>query len=255
MDLQELADRYDDELRTDAYTDLDASANGLQVGAGTTSVDHVAFAVDAARTTIDRTVDVGADALVVHHGLSWGGIDRLTDRTYTRLEPLFENDIGLYVSHLPLDGHPTLGNAAALADDLDLVDRHPFGDVGGEPIGLRGRLDDGFDPTALAGHLDRHLPTGDGSVQCFDFGADRIQTLAILTGSGADWLETAIDVGVDAYLTGEGKAHVYHDARDAGINVILAGHYATETGGVRNLKTLAKDWGLETTFIDHPTSL
>lgn len=255
MDVGELARRYDDELRTHAYTDLDASVNGLQVGNKDTVVDHVAFAVDAAGATIDRAIEVGADAMVVHHGLSWDGIDRITDRTYERLQPLLANDVALYVSHLPLDGHPTLGNAAALADLIDLVDREPFGTIGEETIGVRGRLADGYDADALAGHLEQHLSTGDRRVQSFGFGPDRIQTLVILTGSGADWLDEAIDHGVDALVTGEGKGHVYHDARDAGITVLLAGHYATETGGVRNLQTLAEDWGLTTTFIDHPTEL
>lgn len=255
MDVAELAGRYDEELRTQAYTDLDASVNGLQVGRRDATVEHVAFAVDAAGATIERTIAIGADLLVVHHGLSWSGIDRITDRTYDRLKPLLEHDVGLYASHLPLDGHPTVGNAAALADRLGVVDREPFGRVGDETIGLRGRLPDGYGPDALAGHLEEALPTGDRGVQCFAFGPDPLETLAILPGSGADWLDEAIDADVDALLTGEGKGHLYHDARDAGITVLLAGHYATETGGVRNLQTLTEDWGLDTTFIDHPTEL
>jgi len=255
MDVATLADRYDAKLDTAAYADVDASANGLQVGRRDASVDHVAVAVDAATTTIERAVEVGADVLVVHHGLAWDGIDRVTARTYDRLAPLFDHDIALYAAHLPLDGHQTLGNAAAIADHLDLVDRGPFGTVGDQPIGLRGRVPDGVAPDALAGHLEAQLPTGPASVRALSFGVERIQSVAIVTGSGADFFDAAVDADVDAFLTGEGKAHLYHDARDAGMNVILAGHYATETGGVRNLKTLAEDWGLATTYIDHPTGL
>ncbi|MFB6103591.1 MAG: Nif3-like dinuclear metal center hexameric protein [Halobacteriaceae archaeon] len=255
MDVATLTERYDAELDTADYADIDASANGLQVGPGDSTVDHVAVAVDAARTTIEAAVDAGADVLVVHHGLVWDGIDRVTDRTYDRLAPLFEHDIALYVAHLPLDGHQTLGNAAAIADRLELVDRDPFGLVGDQPIGLRGRIPDGISPDALAGHLEADLPTGPASVRALAFGAERIQSVAIVTGSGADFFDAAVDADVDAFLTGEGKAHLYHDARDAGMNVVLAGHYATETGGVRNLQSLAEDWGLTTTYIDQPTGL
>ena len=82
-----------------------------------------------------------------------------------------------------------------------------------------------------------------------------IEDVAIVTGGGADWLEEAIDAGVDAFISGEGKQKVYHQARDAGVNVFLGGHYATETFGVRRLRDLADEWGLETTFVDHPTGL
>jgi dinuclear metal center YbgI/SA1388 family protein len=255
MDLRELARRYDEELRTEAYADIDASANGLQVGAADGSVEHVAVAVDAAQATIEAAVDVGADALVVHHGLSWGGIERITGPTHDRIAALIENDLGLYVSHLPLDGHQELGNAAGLADLLDLVDRTPFGTVGGEPIGLRGRIPDGYDAEALAGRLETDLETGDRTVQTLDHGPERLQELAIVTGAGTDHLEEAVDAGVDALLTGEGKGRAYHAAREAGITVLLAGHYATETFGVRNLATLAEEWGLETTYVSHPTGL
>jgi len=125
MDLAELAARYDERLRTDDFADLDASENGVQVGPDDHEVETVAFAVDAAEQTVEAAADRGADALVVHHGLSWGGIDRVTGRTYDRVAPLVENDIALYVSHLPLDAHPDLGNAAGVADLLDLEEREP----------------------------------------------------------------------------------------------------------------------------------
>jgi putative NIF3 family GTP cyclohydrolase 1 type 2 len=79
--------------------------------------------------------------------------------------------------------------------------------------------------------------------------------VAIVTGSGTDWLDEAVDVGADTLLTGEGKQQVYHEAREAGVNVLLAGHYATETAGVRALADLVAGWGVETTFVDHPTGL
>ncbi|MFB6112226.1 MAG: Nif3-like dinuclear metal center hexameric protein [Halobacteriaceae archaeon] len=255
MDLRTLADRFDDELRTDAFADLDASANGLQVGPADGTVEHVAVAVDAAVATIEAAAEADADALVVHHGLSWGGIERVTGRAYDRIRALMDAGIGLYVSHLPLDSHPTLGNAAGLADELALHDRSPFGTLGPETIGLRGRLPDGTLATTLADRLEGDLEVGDAGVQLLEHGPDRIRDLAIVTGSGADWFDEAATAEVDALLTGEGKGKLYHQAREAGVTVLLAGHYATETFGVRNLAALAGEWGLETTYISHPTGL
>ncbi|SDR02691.1 Nif3-like dinuclear metal center hexameric protein [Natronobacterium texcoconense] len=255
MELTELVDRLDDELRTDDYADLDASANGLQVGPDETEVEHVAFAVDGVDATFERAIDVGADALVVHHGLSWGGFDRVTGRTYDRLEPLFENDLALYVSHLPLDGHQELGNAAGVADVLDLENRTPFGELGPEYIGQRGTAADAYSPDELRKRLEDSLETGGQPVQSLEFGPEEIDEVAIVTGSGTDWLDEAVDAGADALVTGEGKGKAYHEAREAGIHVFLAGHYATETFGVRSLQELVEEWGLETSYFDVPTGL
>ncbi len=255
MELSEFVDRLDTELRTDDYADLDASANGLQVGPNAGPIDHVAFAVDGVRETFDRAIDAGADALVTHHGISWGGFDRVTGRTYDRIAPLIENDLALYVSHLPLDGHQQLGNAAGVADVLDLEDRAPFGELGPEHIGQRGVTADSYTPAELRDRLASELETGGQSVQLLEFGPSEIEAVAIVTGSGTDWLDEAVDVGADALVTGEGKQKVYHEAREAGINVVLAGHYATETFGVRALQELADEWGLETTYFEVPTGL
>ncbi|SFR52302.1 Nif3-like dinuclear metal center hexameric protein [Halogeometricum limi] len=250
----ELVERYDDELDTEAYADVDASPNGLQVGSADGTVDHVAFAVDAAEATIEAAVDAGADLLVTHHGLVWGGLDRVTGRDYDRIAPLVENDVGLYVSHLPLDGHQSLGNAAGVADRLELEAREPFGEMGPAHIGQRGRASRSFTVEELRETLDE-FDNGDRSTQVLDFGPGEISEIAVATGSAADWLSEAEAAGVDAFVTGEGKQQVYHEAREAEMNVFLAGHYATETFGVRNLAALAQEWGLEVTYVDHPTGL
>jgi len=252
MDRSEFVDRLDERLRTDDYADVDASANGLQVGRRSGAVDRVALAVDAADATIEEAVDRDADVLVVHHGLAWGGFDRLTGLHYDRIEPLVENDVALYVSHLPLDGHQELGNAAGLADLLDLEDREPFGEYGPEYVGTRGTAIDPYAADEVATLLDRELDT---ETQVLGFGPDEIADVGIVTGSGVDWIEAAAEAGLDALVTGEGKQKAYHEARDLGLNVFLAGHYATETFGVRALGRVAEEWGLETTYIDHPTGI
>jgi len=255
MRLSELATRYDETLRTADYADVDASANGLQIEADDGAVETVAFAVDAAVETVERAVEAGADAMVVHHGLFWGGVERLTDQQYRRVAPFVENDVALYVAHLPLDGHQELGNAAGVADLLGLTDREPFGTMGGEPIGTRGRLPEATSLDALASALASDLDTGGSSVRVIDEGPEHVEDVAVVTGSGADFLEPAADAGADVLVTGEGKGKLYHEAREVGVNAVLGGHYATETFGVQSLQSLAEDWGLDTAFIDCPTGL
>jgi conserved hypothetical protein TIGR00486 len=253
MKLSAFVDRLDDRLDTDAYSDVDASANGLQVGPREATVDHAAFAVDAAVATITDAADAGADVLVVHHGLSWGGIERVTQREYERIAALVDNEIALYVSHLPLDGHQELGNAAVLADQLELTDTEPFGTMGPVTVGQQGTAPASLTRGELTATLESELEGDD--IQTLAFGPEEIERVAVVTGSGTDWLDEAREVGADTLLTGEGKQQVYHRAREAGCNVVLAGHYATETGGVQRLQKLAEGWGLATSYHSHPTGL
>ncbi|MFC7130992.1 Nif3-like dinuclear metal center hexameric protein [Haloferax chudinovii] len=253
MQLSDIVARLDETLATDDFADVDASANGLQVGPDEKSVENVAFAVDAAEATIDAALDADADLLVVHHGLVWGGLDRVTGRDFDRIEPLIRGDLALYVSHLPLDGHQELGNAAGVADHLGLADTEPFGSLGPIHIGQAGT----FESPKSADEIRTALDELDGSAgtTVLDFGPDELSSVGVVTGSGVDWLDEAVDRGVDALVTGEGKQKAYHEAREAGISVFLAGHYATETFGVRSLRDLADEWGLETEYVSHPTGL
>ena len=258
MKLSEYVDRLDDELDTAAYADVDASANGLQVGPDDAEIERVAFAVDAATAPIEAAADEGADVLVVHHGLAWGGIERVTGQVHDRIAALVEHDLALYVSHLPLDGHQELGNAAGVADAVGLGDREPFGEMGPVTIGTIGETADPRSADAIRGTLDgfEGQPDGEASpTRVLDFGPEAIERVAVVTGSGVDWLDEAIAAGADALITGEGKQQVYHDAREAGVTVFLAGHYATETFGVRTLQSLTDGWGVETTYLSHPTGL
>jgi putative NIF3 family GTP cyclohydrolase 1 type 2 len=162
------------------------------------------------------------------------------------------NDVALYVSHLPLDGHQELGNAAGVADVLGLAERAPFGAHGSEVVGTRGRAADPYTVDEVAALLDRELET---ETQILGFGPDEIEDVGVVTGSGVDWIAEAAAAGLDALVTGEGKQQAYHEARDRGMNVFLAGHYATETFGVRRLGDLIEGWGVETTYVEHPTGL
>lgn len=256
MHLSEFRDRLNERLDHDAYAGVDASANGLQVGSAEAvgEVDRAAFAVDGVEATVEAAADADADVLVVHHGIVWGGLDRVAGRDYERVAALVDNDLALYVSHLPLDGHDDLGNAAGLASFLDCEPVEPFGDYGGVTIGQRVAADEPYSVEELRDRL-ADLDTGSGSVRVLDFGPETIEDIAIVTGSGTDWIREAADAGVDALVTGEGKQKAYHEAREAGLNVFFAGHYATETFGVRALQEVVEEWGVETTYVDHPTGL
>lgn len=252
MELSELVARYDQRLAVGDYED--AATNGLQVGPRDSEVERVAFAVDAAVATIEDALEWGADLLVTHHGVVWGGIDAVTGREYERIQPLVDGECALYAVHLPLDGHPELGNAAQLGNRLGLENRAPFGEHAGEHLGIRATSPTGFTTGELVETLESELGPEDG-VQVLDHGPETISDVAVLTGNGADWLREAEADGVDALITGEGKQQLYHEAREAGVSVFLAGHYATETLGVQALQSVATDWGLVTTFLDHPTGL
>lgn len=255
MDIETLLDRLDGELRTGEYAEVDASANGLQVGSGAGSADRIAFAVDAAVEPIEAAAQWGADLLVVHHGLSWGGIDRVTGRTYRRIDSLIEHDIDLYVAHLPLDGHQELGNAAGVADVLELENRQPFGELGSVYLGQRGECSSAMERAEIESRLETALDHGGHGVRTLAFGPERVEEVAIVTGSGTDWFDEAVTADVDAFVTGEAKGKLYHMAKESEVSVFLGGHYATETFGIEALADLVGEMGPETRVFDAPTGL
>jgi dinuclear metal center YbgI/SA1388 family protein len=256
MELAELAARLDETLAVEEWQGSDYAVNGLQVGPEEAAVEHVAFAVDGVVATAEAAAEAGADALVVHHGISWGGIDRVTRGAYDRVAAFLEHDLALYAAHLPLDAHPEHGNAARLCDHLDLAVTEPFGREGPGHVGQRGYTRDrGPYTTAELRRRLGGLETGESDVRVLDFGPEEIEDVAVLTGSGTDWLGEAREKDVDALVTGEGKGKAYHEARETGVSVFMPGHYATETFGVRALADLVEEWGLETTYLSHPTGL
>src|SRR5690606_33113621 len=226
--------------------------NGLQVENDGDVVEIVA-AVDASQRTIDR---VAAECepgtlLLVHHGLFWDGNRPVTGRRYRRLQALIENDIALYSAHLPLDVHPEVGNNAVLARQLGILDPVPFDEYRGVAMGAAGHLIMSRD--ALAARLEEMLDT---RVHVIGGGPETTTRVGLITGGAGSRIASAVEAGLDTFITGEGAHHTTFDALEAGINVIYAGHYATETVGVQALaEHLAGRFGLEWKFHDHPTGL
>jgi dinuclear metal center YbgI/SA1388 family protein len=250
MRLSELASYLDTYLRVAEVPDWGGALNGLQVDSPR-EVRRVACSVDAAQACIDAAVAWGADLLLVHHGLFWDGNVALTGRRYRRVKAILGAELAVYAAHLPLDVHPDVGNNAVLARALGIEVRGSFGVYKGMPVGVWGELDVTRDE--LRARLETAL---DGPVRLVAGGPERVRRAGVITGGGADEIPAAVAAGLDAFITGEARHHNFFDAEEGGINLLLGGHYATETWGVRALaQHLADRFGLEWTFIDHPTGL
>jgi len=250
MTAQELADYLDSYLSTTSIPDYPGAWNGLQVDRQG-EITRLAFAVDAAQGTIDAAIEVGADLLIVHHGLFWDGNPTVTDRRYRRITALLRANVGVYSSHLPLDLHAEVGNNVVLARAAGVEIDGRFGAWKGVEIGVTGALN--IRREALAARLDEMLG---GRVMIIPGGPEVVQRVGVVTGGGASYLGAARDAGLDALITGEAAHHNYFDAMEGGVNLFLGGHYATETWGLRALaEHLAGRFGLETSFLDHPTGL
>jgi dinuclear metal center YbgI/SA1388 family protein len=229
----------------------DYAINGLQVP-GAESVSTVATGVSAHAELFELAASEHADLLLVHHGLFWGtqlfAIDAPLKR---RLQLLFDAGIALAAYHLPLDAHAELGNNALLARALGAVELAPFALHRGVEIGVVGTLPG--EGVAASELFERVRESTSREPLVFDAGPERVRALAVLTGAGADYLREAVAAGADAFVTGEPAERVMAEAREMGVHFIAAGHYATETFGVRNLGELvAERFGVRHVFLDVP---
>jgi dinuclear metal center YbgI/SA1388 family protein len=232
----------------------DYCPNGLQVP-GRAVVAKIATGVSASAELFERAVGEGADLLIVHHGLFWGSSPATIDtRMKRRLKLLFDADISLAAYHLPLDAHPEMGNNALIARALGADTHKPFALHEGEPLGVIATFpSQGLSADVLFARvtaLTARTPL------VFDAGPERVRTVAIVSGAGADYLADAVAAGADAFLTGEPAERVMTEAHEAPIHFIAAGHYATETFGVKRLgEHLSEHFELEHVFIDVPNPI
>ena len=249
VDPFELARFLDRELRLADFPD-DSSVNGLQFE-GRSPVSNVALAVDASQVVLRDAIRKKADLLLVHHGLVWNGIRSITGTVKERIGLLYKGDLSLYACHLPLDAHPVLGNNAQILRALGARHLVPFGRYHGRTIGFRGSLPRAVPLEELARRLQRIT----GSViQPVPLGS-HARHLAVVSGGGAGSVPEMERTDIDTYITGEPSHTAFLQARELGKNLIFAGHYATETFGVRAVGArLQKRFGLNVTFLDHPTN-
>lgn len=243
--LTELVAHADDLLEVHRFKDY--CPNGLQVE-GRAEVSRLISGVTASQALIDAALEKQADAILVHHGYFWRGEDaRIVGLKRKRLQTLLDANISLIAYHLPLDAHPVYGNNAQLAEKLGLIVEGQFGDS--DPaIGWYGHLDEPMESkqfyahiTAVLGRQPMHIA---GEV-------DTINRIAWCTGAAQGYIEQAIPLGVDAYLSGEISEQTVHIARETGMHYFSAGHHATERYGAWSLgRHLADNFGLEHEFID-----
>ena len=208
--------------------------------------------VSAHRELFERAIEVGAQLIVVHHGLFWEGAPLpLSPAMAARLKLLLEADVSLAAYHLPLDAHPHVGNNALIAEKLGCETSEPFSELRGVPIGVAGRFaGDGIAADELFGRV---RDVTDREPLVFAHGPERVRAIGIVSGGAPDQVEDAIAAGLDAFLTGEPAERVMATAREGAIHFIAAGHYATETFGVRRLGELLADrFGVEHRFVDVP---
>ena len=255
VSLAELTRYLDTYLRVSEVPDYPNAHNGLQVeNSGT--IARIVAAVDATQASIDSTVGAarngaGPVLLIVHHGLFWDGAATVTGRRFRRLKALLDHDVALYSAHIPLDVHPDVGNNAVLARLLGVSHQTWFGDYRGIPLGVAGALE--IPRERLVEQLDQQLAT---TARLIPGGPAEVRRVGVITGAAGDRIRSAMEAGCDTFVTGEGVHHTYFDAMELGVNVIYAGHYATEQVGVKALgEHTAGRFGLPWTFHDHPTGL
>jgi dinuclear metal center YbgI/SA1388 family protein len=231
----------------------DYGPNGLQVPGPDDAADvrTVATAVSANAETFRRAIAEGAELLVVHHGLLWGGPPRPYDRiALGRLRLLLDAGLALAAYHLPLDGHQELGNGALLAGALGAGSWRPFALREGQPLGVAADLRAAVAPDELVARVRR--ATGQEPL-AFLAGPGEVRSVGVVTGAGGDHLDDALAEGLDAFVTGEPSERHMARAQEGGLHFLAAGHYATETFGVRALGAeLASRFGVRHVFVDVP---
>lgn len=245
----EIVGFLDELLEIHRFQDL--GPNGLQVP-GSDTVTTVVTGVSAQRQLFEQALRHDAQLVLAHHGILWDFEPRrITSAQATRLKLLLANDVALAGYHLPLDAHPLHGNNALLATQLGASSHVRAFPYKGEPIGTIARFDPDGVPAAEL--FERVARLTDREPLVFDAGPPSVRTLGIVSGAAANSLSDAVDLKLDAFLTGEPKEHVMAQARESGIHFVAAGHYATETLGIRRLGELvAERFGVRHVFVDIP---
>jgi dinuclear metal center YbgI/SA1388 family protein len=254
--IQEIADYTDELLETATTPDYRTALNGLQLE-NRLEITGIAAAVDFSTRAINGALAAKANLLVVHHGMFWDGPGHIKGHPYRRLRLLIENDIAVYSSHLPLDRHPKLGNNALLAKELGLRPSTTFAEFEGISIGVSGHSE--IETATLIERAREFAMSYGGDVRTTPVGRSReTRRWAICTGAGAsaETLREAREREIDTLIVGEGPHWTAVYAEENELVLIYAGHYATETLGVRALaEHLGERYHISSSFISAPTGL
>ena len=230
----------------------DGSRNGLQVKSKNT-VKKIGFTVDISISAIEMAKRKKVDLLIVHHGILWKGKRDKTGLKKATIQMLNKYKISLCAYHLPLDLHPIYGNNIILANMLDLLEISKFGTYKRKAIGFKGNLSKPTDRKKVMLLLNNKLQT---KCSMLPFGKNRVKSIGIVSGGGDFAITESYKKNVDLLITGEVGHSIYHVAKDLKKNVIMAGHYASETVGVKALMPILREkFDIKTTFIDIPTGM
>ena len=248
--LSEIVGCANEYLRVGEIGDWDNALNGLQIE-NSGRITKIGAAVDVSTRVLKHAAKKDVDLLIVHHGLFWPGLQPITHGLHRQLKIAFESDIALYSAHLPLDLHPIAGNSAQLATALGLRSTIPFLEEKGQRIGLKAKSSQSRD------EIVRKLKKAvGGTVKAFNFGPTKANTIGIVTGAAGSEIYRIAQEKIDTFITGEAPHWAAVAAEELGINLLLGGHYATETFGVKALAAhLSKRFKVPWEFIDCPTGL
>ena len=248
--LDEIVAYLDRELGIATIPDYSGAMNGLQL-ANDGDVGRIVTAVDASLAVVEEAAAGGPGLLLVHHGMFWQGAQPVRGAFYRKLKTAMDAGLAIYSAHLPLDVHPVWGNNICLARAIGMHEVSPFLDWKGLAIGLSGPW------SGSREELKETLANAvGGPVLMCPGGPSQITTVGLATGGAGSEVVRAAEAGVDAFISGEGPHWSFPLAEELGLNVLLAGHYATETFGVKALGAeLARRYSLEWSFVDRPTGL
>jgi dinuclear metal center YbgI/SA1388 family protein len=248
-DRDEIVSFLDELLGSPGFPDY--GPNGLQVP-GAKRVELVVTGVSAHLELFERAAAAGGQMVLSHHGIVWGSRPQsISSQSKRRLQALFAADMSLAAYHLPLDAHPEVGNNALICAALGLEPAERIGYYEGRPLGFVGRSAEGI---ALADLGARCMAAFGGREPLIQGdGPEIVHSLGVISGAAAGYLADAAALGLDGFLTGEPSEHSMADARENGLHFVAAGHYATETFGIRRLgEIVAERFGVEHRFIDVP---
>ncbi|HEX4630549.1 MAG TPA: Nif3-like dinuclear metal center hexameric protein [Chthoniobacterales bacterium] len=248
--LTQIVSYADEHLRIREIADWENALNGLQVE-NSGAVTKIGAAVDASMRTIELAIENGVNLLIVHHGLFWPGLQPISGGRRRMFEQIFRNDLAIYSAHLPLDVHSVLGNNAQLAASLGFENTEPFFEAKGQLVGLRAETK--MSREELAAKLEKSLG---GPVKMFAWGPAETKSIGLVTGGAGSEIYAVARDGIDTFITGEAPHWAAVAAQELGLNLLLGGHYATETFGVKAFAAhLSERFDLPWEFIDSPTGL
>ena len=237
-------------LRVPEIEDWPNALNGLQVE-NSGRVAKIGAAVDVSTRVLGEAAKKDVDLLIVHHGIFWPGLQPVTKALRRQLKIAFENDIAIYSAHLPLDIHPEVGNNAQLAAALGIKSKTPFFEEKGQLIGLRTKASLSRDD--LVRKLRKALG---GPVKAFNFGPKKANVIGIISGGAGSEIYRIAEQKIDTFITGEAPHWAAVAAEELGMNLLLGGHYATDTFGVKAVAAhLSKRFNLSSIFVDYPTGM